>query len=377
MRRLILTLPLLVACNLGEVSLGADRDAGGSEPGDSGTTPADRDAAATRDGSARDAAAPDGSVATVETVATTTGAPLRAAIDSSFIYWTEQGGLPSTGRLLKAPLGGGSATVLASTLRLPIGVAVDGAQAFVYEDGRYDGALSPDAVIAEGRLSAVPASGGAINVLVDAIPHVNSGVGHAGTIYAAGGNVFYGVDERAPGGGGLFRVSTSGGASTKVNVLAARAYNICEHGTDLFFAVGSLAFALPIAGGTSRVVQEPGSRPITQSGCAPTTGVVTIGAPSGTLANAGFVTALAYDGATARDITPIESVFTSLAADAIHVYYRDGGTTRTAGLYRAPLSGGAGELLAPGSVTFIVLDATHVYWGTFGSGANAVHRLRK
>jgi hypothetical protein len=372
--------PLLAlqACNLGEVSLGADRDGGNAEELDAGTTPIERDATSPPGDGVRDASRPDTMPSAVEMVATAGTAPLRAAIDSTSIYWTEQGmgGPAPTGRLMKAPLTGGPATALATNLRLPIGVTLDRAQAIVHEEGRYDSTLSPDAVIAQGRITAVPVTGGAATVLVDNVPHVNSGGGgHAGTVFATGGGVFYGVDERVPGGGGLFRVASTGGVPVRVANHAARSYTICQHNAEIFYGIGSIALAVPIAGGTERFVAEPSSRLISQTGCAGSSGLATVRAP-GDAANSGFIAALSYDGSTARDLAPLENVFVNLAADATHVYYRDGGTSRTAGLYRVPLTGGSAEFLAPGTISFIVLDATHVYWGSWGT-TPAILRKRK
>jgi hypothetical protein len=377
----LLPVALLVGCQLGDVTLGSDRD--DARDGDAAIIPppaTEPPPVASADAGVRDAA-PRSDVVTpsrpVETLTTTSFPPLRAALDGAAIYWSEAG-TPGNGTLKKVALAGGTSTTLASALKAPLGVAVSGADAFVYEDGSYDSRLSPDAVIRDGRVSRVPVAGGAVDVLANALPHVNSGPGNTGTIHVAGGFVYFGADERVAGEGGLFRVAVTGGTPSKVFGLQARAYDMCEQSGKLFFSVGVGTFAAThdLASQTTQVVGDPAVNPIYQTGCAATSGVVTLGRPTATLANAGAIALMPYDGSSVRELANLDNVFATMAVDDKHVYYRDGGKTKAAGIYRVPLVGGVSELFVEAQATFIRVSDTHVYWGT-SQGTGAIQRAAK
>jgi hypothetical protein len=56
-------------------------------------------------------------------------APWNIAIDSANVYWTEYGGAPASGNIMKVPIAGGPSVTLA-TGDYPLAIATDGASVY-------------------------------------------------------------------------------------------------------------------------------------------------------------------------------------------------------------------------------------------------------
>ncbi len=174
-------------------------------------------------------------------------APSEIAVDCQSIYWTSG----YTGTLvMKAPIGGGTSTALASQQRGQNSIAVDGD--FVYWT-------------AAGVLAKVSSAGGSLTPLVPATPLDGGGFLAPQQIVVQGGYVYFTAlsssDPSAPRGL-VMDVSTDGGATTTLaSGEAPMSIALDSHSVYWVDTAADEVMKTPIGGGPSVTVVGALPRP--------------------------------------------------------------------------------------------------------------------
>jgi hypothetical protein len=205
--------------------------------------------------------------------------------DQENLYWAESSGGDTSGPIARAPVGGGPATVLASSTGFTAGIAVDAESVYWVDQD-------------QGTVSRVPLGGGTASALATGLKTPGGLALHAGTLYltdAAGDllsipvgggsattlfagpgvppntevaddspavvtddeNVYFAVCHWEGGGETIYRYPLGGSGAPEVLATASVsqcATSLAVDATDLYWAEGVNIMAVPLAGGTPRLV---------------------------------------------------------------------------------------------------------------------------
>jgi len=175
-----------------------------------------------------------GGTATV--LASSMGFTAGIAVDGSNVYWVDQ----DQGTVNRVPIAGGSATQLASGLETPGGLALQGGILYLTDPG--------------GDLLSVPAGGGVVKTLFTGpgIPPNTEYADYSPALVADGENVYFSVCPSGGAAATLYRAPLAGGAPTAL--ASSCASGIAVDGHDVYWTEGDTVSAVPIAGGTVSVV---------------------------------------------------------------------------------------------------------------------------
>jgi hypothetical protein len=97
---------------------------------------------------------------TATTLASAQSNPGFLTVDSSNVYWANQGTSDSNGTVSKVPIGGGSVTVLATSQSAPSGIAVDSTSVYWANQGTSANSYT------DGQLVSLPVGGGSVTTII-------------------------------------------------------------------------------------------------------------------------------------------------------------------------------------------------------------------
>jgi sugar lactone lactonase YvrE len=241
----------------------------------------------------------------------------QIAIDSSSVYWTDEGSSsPATGAVMKVPLGGGKATVLASGQNQPVGIAVDGNNVYWTVNGATEPAGAVMKLSLAGGQPAIVASGqtNPVSVAVD-----------ASFVYWTN----QGSNANAYQDGAVMKIPLSGGTPSVLATGQNAPQGLVVNAQGLYWISNAeVLLTLPLD-------SSGGGQP---SQVAPT--------------------------------APRDFNITGFATDATSVYWTEGtgGLPFDSRVMKVPLAGGTPTVLASGQdyPEGIAIDGSNVYWSTVG-----------
>jgi sugar lactone lactonase YvrE len=172
-------------------------------------------------------------------LASSLGFTAGIASDASNVYWVDQ----DQGTISRVPLGGGSATVLASGLKTPGGLALQNGTLYLTD--------------AAGDLLAVPASGGSVTTMLTGpgLPPNTELADYSPTVVTDASNVYFSVCSQ--GGAttpALYRVPLGNGGPPTVLASSCAGGIAVDADTVYWTTSDNTISAVPIAGGATRVV---------------------------------------------------------------------------------------------------------------------------
>jgi hypothetical protein len=171
-------------------------------------------------------------------LASSLGFTAGIATDSSNVYWVDQ----DQNTIDSIPVGGGNTTVLASGLKTPGGLVLQGGTLYFTD--------------AAGDLLSVPATGGSVTTLLTGpgLPPNTEVADYSPPIAADDSNVYFSVCPFESGATPtLYRVPLGNGGPP-VALASSCATGIAVDANDVYWASGDIIDAVPIRGGATRVV---------------------------------------------------------------------------------------------------------------------------
>jgi hypothetical protein len=172
------------------------------------------------------------------TLATSMGFTSGIAVDANNVYWTAQDG----GMIESVPVGGGTPTILASHLTGPAGLALQDGTLYFMDTS--------------GDLLSVPASGGAVKTLYKGpgLAPDTEIADWSPAIALDAENLYFSVCSGLQGAASpsLYRLPLAGGSPVALASSCAR--GIAVDGTDVYWTDGSRVSSVPAAGGTTRTL---------------------------------------------------------------------------------------------------------------------------
>jgi len=204
------------------------------------------------------------------------------ATDGASLYFSESSGGYTSGLIARAPLGGGPATVLASSLGFTSGIVVDAANVYWTDQDQNtvmrvplaggtpatiaSGLKSPAALALAngtlyvtdpgGDLLSVPTAGGTVTTLVTG-PGIPANTFYADTSMPLVTDERYVYFSQCPSNGvngvaGVYRVPLGGGTPTML--ASGCAMGLAVDADSLYFTLADTVNAVPIAGGAVTVI---------------------------------------------------------------------------------------------------------------------------
>jgi hypothetical protein len=273
--------------------------------------------------------------------------PFGLAIDSTYVYWTNQAGAAA----LRVPITGGAAEVLNANLPSAAGIAVDSTNAYV--------ALGAS----NGSIVAIPLSGGSTTTLASS---------QSSPLYVvvAGGQVYW---TNAVSGGSVMSVAVTGGSPSAIATGQSVPWGIAASATSIVWTnydSGGGVFSAPLGGGSMTTVASN-----QDYACAVATdGTTDFFATDAIAMMKGAIAKVAAGGGAISTIAMRQAHPAAIAFDASWVYWTDNGTDA---VMRAPVGGGTATVLAAAqhAPRQIAVDASAVYW--IASGDGTVMKLAK
>jgi len=283
-----------------------------------------------------------GAQATLLTLAT--GAvPTGIAVDSTSVYWTNQG-TPANGyqdgTVMKIPIGGGTATTLASSQDAPQSIAVDSVNVY-WGNTR-----------TAGSIMKVPIGGGAAPTALASL-----GTSFPISLALSGGNVYF-------TNGSLWEVTTGGGSPTML--APAASFGVAATTTEVLWASSQgTVMSEPVSGSGAPIALasgQGGPYSIAVSG----TNVYFTDSSTSELLRVPLA-----GGAAAPTMLSTDADEAPIATDGTNVYFTDG----IGDVLMVSVGGGTITTLATGQypVTFAV-DSVNLYWTSQGDN---VMQMRK
>jgi hypothetical protein len=278
--------------------------------------------------------------------------PRAVAVDSTSIYWVNEGTEPKDevdGALMKASLDGGAPVVLAADQPFALSIAVDDVNVYwVSQDGA-NGA----------KVQKVPLQGGTPVVLA-------TGVLDASGLAVDGSNVYY----QFLAGGFIMAVPIAGGTPVTLNTLGG---SPVIDSTSLYFATTDRNAALTGVAGNHLLVSMPragGALTVLTSSSDAQLGQVTSLAVGSTNLYWGdndkqTIETLPVHGGTRSTLATKQQTPFGMAVDAVNLYW-----STASAVMELPLAGGTPRAIATGQDNpwGIAIDATTVYWADYSGG---------
>lgn len=147
------------------------------------------------------------------------GSPTSIAVDSSYVYWTDEGTQSQEGTVKRVPIGGGTVTTIATGQASPRGIFVSGSTVYWVNYG--NGEVMSAAITGGGVVALAASQSGPTSLVVV-------------------GSKVYWTNYM---GGELMSCATGGGSATVLAVGLTGADNLVSDGTRLFWSVSSYALA--------------------------------------------------------------------------------------------------------------------------------------
>lgn len=279
-------------------------------------------------------------------------APQQIAMDATNIYWTEIAYPLTTtsGSVKSKTIAGGAETTLATGLNAPFGIAVDTTHVYFTEEGG-------------GNVKKVPIGGGATVTLASVLNNPQYIAVDASNVYFTEfgtWNAGFGVQNND---GTIKKISIGGGATVALASALDGPKAIAIDATSIYWVevansvsgAGSVK-SVPIAGGvvTSLASGLSGSQYIAMDA-----GSVYYWQEYGTLAKVGKADGTLTVMATGMSGMP------PIAVDTTNIYWAD--TSFGTPLMKTPKNGGNVTVVATGvaSPKSMIVDATNIYWVKF------------
>jgi hypothetical protein len=281
------------------------------------------------------------------TLASGQSGPEAIAVDSTSVYWVNQGtagSLYNDGNVMKVSLAGGAVTTLASVQDGPWGIAIDPMN--VYWTNTAAGTGPPTSVMS------VPLTGGTPTTLASGQLDTEGLVTVSSSLYWLS---YTGVIQY-PGGGGTSKTLAQIAAPDQANF----GY-IAADGENLYFFDG--------ADNLERVQLSGGTTTTLASADGTTYGIAVdarnvywaVGGTAAANYRDGAIMSVPLAGGTPVPLATGQSIPLGVATDGVNVYWVDSldGTVR-----KVAVNGGAIRTLFASGTTpqFIAVDATSVYW---------------
>ncbi len=270
--------------------------------------------------------------------------PLRVAVDSTNIYWTENN---DTGTVKKVSISGGTVTTLASGLNDPAGIAIDSTNVYWTEEN------------SNGTVKKVSISGGTVTTLA-------SGLSNPADIAVDSTNIYWTEDTTVK------KVSISGGTATTLASGQSYPYGIAVDSTSVYWAEFSSGTVkkVSISGGTATTLASGLSSPdniAVDSSNVYWTEFTATGTVKKVSRSGGTVTTLASGLNKPWDI----------AVDSANVYWTENNDSGT--VKKVSISGGTATTLASGLnyPAGIAVDSTNIYWTIYSSTNGTINRIMK
>ena len=276
--------------------------------------------------------------------------PIRVAVDSTNIYWTENN---SSGTVKKVSISGGTVTTLASGLNNPAGIAIDSTNVYWTEEN------------SSGTVKKVSISGGTITTLA-------SGLNDPADIAVDSTNVYWTENNSS---GTVKKVSISGGTVTTLASAQSYPYGIAIDSTSVYWA--------EFSSGTSGTVKK-----VSISGGTVTTLASGLSSPDNIAVDStnvywtefttsGTVKKVSISGGTVTTLASGLNKPWDIAIDSTNVYWTENNSSGT--VKKVSISGGTVTTLASGlsSPAGIAVDSTNIYWTIYSSSSGTINRIVK
>jgi hypothetical protein len=274
-------------------------------------------------------------------VATAQANAYAVVADDTYVYWTTNG---ASGAILRAPVGGGGAEVLASgSTDYPAGIAVDANNVYWSNE------------VAGGAIQSIPIGGGTPKTIA-------ANLDTPLALAVVGSTLYFTLDPfEGTTAGAVMQVPVTGGAPTTIASSQNQPSSIAVGGGQVFWAdqVDLMASSLAPANARSFAPSEyPYAVAADATNVYWTTGL-----------NGGAVVQEPLGGGTSITLASGQYYPNAVAVDAANVYWTTGqGGAGT--VMKVPIGGGAPVALATGQAypSGIALNSTSVFWVDFGDG---------
>ncbi len=176
--------------------------------------------------------------------------PFSIAVDSTSVYWIQEGNGPAVGTVMKVPLGGGTPLTLASAQAAPLRLTIDSTNVY-WTNGGSIGTNSGD-----GAVLKIPLGGGALTTLA-------SGQFSPSGIAVDSTNVYWtnGGLNNGSATGTVMKVPLGGGTPTPIVSGQVNPGPIVVDSTSAYWLANGMVMKVPLGGGTVTTLAS-GSSPV-------------------------------------------------------------------------------------------------------------------
>jgi hypothetical protein len=284
--------------------------------------------------------------------------PMRLAVDAVNLYWTDRRG---GAVVFKAPLAGGGATVMVYDDTPAEGLAVDATYVYYTQPAR-------------NRVMRVPIAGGAARVIAAGLDAPSFlALGHA-----PDGPSLYWTGGQRQGEGKITRMSLAVGALPETLVDGQTLPRALAVGNGSVFWVDSVDGTVLRAADHLDLSAESPIRVVTRlaSGLKLPSDIVLVGGYAYVPDLAGRIARVPLAGGALETVAKVVGFPFGIASDGVAVYFT---TTGRGGVFKAPLGANVRPTtIIEGEVEarFLVASPDDVYWGAWGEGGT-VRRMAK